>query len=171
MSMKTLKQIRADIAEVKAEALAVKNALRPMAELEHSVRHVLTEMASARNQMVDLIAGMFSHGTPLSELSAIPATQLPKHGYGLAISAIGVDAIIAAALEKAEANDPGALRMSADDRDEQLSALQRTLHKLELQEEAALNGEPRRPDVNPAAVLGIPLEVAEKAGLLSVKGC
>lgn len=167
---KTLKQIRAEIAETLVEAIAVKNSIRPMSEIEIGVRHTLNEMSNARDQLVNLIAGMFSHGTQISELSAIPPTQLPKHGYGLAISAIGVDAIIAAAKEKAEANDSGALRISVFERGEQLEALEHTLYCLELLEEEKLNGEPRRPNANAAAVLGIPLEVAEEADLLAVKG-
>lgn len=167
---KNLKQIRAEIAETLAEAFAVKNSIRPMSEIEVGVRHTLTEMASAHDQIVNLIAGMFSHGTQISELSAIPPTQLPKHGYGLAISAIGVDAIIAAAKEKAEANDSGALRISVFERGEQLEALERACYLLELAEEEKLNGEPRRPNANAAAVLGIPLEVAEEADLLKIKG-
>ncbi len=167
---KTLKQIRAEIAETLAEAIAVKNSIRPMSEIEIGVRHTLNEMASAHDQLVNLIAGMFSHGTQISELSAIPPTQLPKHGYGLAISAIGVSAIIAAAKEKAEANDSGALRISVFERGEQLEALEHTLYCLELLEEEKLNGEPRRPNANAAAVLGIPLEIAEEADLLKIKG-
>lgn len=167
---KNLKQIRAEIAETRAEAIAVKNSIRPMDEIEIGVRHTLNEMASAHDQLVNLIAGMFSHGTQISELSAIPPTQLPKHGYGLAIAAIGVDAIIAAAKEKAQAQDSGALRISVFERGEQLEALERALYLLEIAEEEKLNGEPRRPNANAAAVLGIPLEIAEEADLLAVKG-
>lgn len=167
---KNLKQIRAEIAETRAEAIAVKHSIRPMSEIESGVRHTLNEMASAHDQIVNLIAGMFSHGTQISELSAIPPTQLPKHGYGLAISAIGVDNLIAAAKEKAESQDSGALRISVFERGEQLEALEHTLYCLELAEEEKLNGEPRRPNANAAAVLGIPLEIAEEADLLKIKG-
>lgn len=167
---KTLKQLRTEIAETRAEALAVRHSIRPMSEIEAGVRHTLNEMANAHDQLVSLIAGMFSHGNQISELSAIPATQLPKHGYGLAISAIGVDAIIADALKKAEAQDSGALRISVYERGEQLEALERACYLLELAEEQKLNGEQRRPNANAAAVLGIPIELAQEAGLLEIKG-
>lgn len=170
MNAKTLKQLRADIAETQAEALAVKNALRPLAEIETGVRHVLGEMADASNRIVGMVSNIFSHGHPIADLVSIPAGQVPKFALGMALASIGVDAIIAAAKEKASANDNGALRMSTADRDGQLQALERQLYELQLAEEAALDGEPRRPGCNAAAVLGVPLEIAEQHGFTKIRG-
>jgi len=170
MTAKTLSKIRAEIREVKAEAVAVKNALRPVAEIEAGVRHVLSEMADANNRMVDMVSNMFSHGHPIADLVSIPAGQLPKFALGMGVAAVGVDAIVKQAMEKAAGNDSGALRMSAAEQREQLEALERRLFDLELSEEENLNGEPRRLGCNPAAVLNIPVEIAAAAGLLKIKG-
>ncbi len=168
--MKSLAKIRAEIEVTQAEALRVKHALPPIADIESTVRHVLSEMAGAQRKLITTTATIFSHGMSASELTALPATQLPKHAFGLAISAIGVEEIITQAKEIAAINDSGAMRLSAGEREERLDDLQRHLYELELAEEQRLAGAPRRPEANPAAVLGVPVDVAADYGFLTVKG-
>jgi hypothetical protein len=167
---KSLKALRADIAETRAKAIAVKSALRPMEELEAGVRAMLEEMASAKDQVVTIISNIFAQGFPISDLVSHPTQQVPKFALGMALSAVGIDNLVEAAKKKAASKDSGALRMSLDDQEEQLEALQRQLYEMELQEESILNGAERRPGCNPAAVLNIPVEVAAASGFLKIKG-
>jgi small-conductance mechanosensitive channel len=165
--MKQLKQIRDDIAAVKAEIIRIDNSIPPVADIEALLRTYLTSLADPKRRLVDLAASILSHGTPVNELLNLPPTQLPQHAFGIALAAHGVDQIIAEAKTIAQTQDNGAMRLSADDRTDKLLELRRELYELELSEEENLADTPRRPDVNPAAVLGVPMNIAESNGYLT----
>lgn len=168
--MQTLKQIRADIDAVNTEFKAVKGSIQPIDDIEARLRSYLTVMADPARRLVDLAANALAYGHPVSEIGQIQPSQLRIHALGLAVAAMGVDEIIAQAKAKAAAQDNGAPRMDQNEREERLEELSRERYALELQEEATLNGAPRRPGVNAAAVIGIPLEVAIERDLLTAKG-
>lgn len=167
--MKQLKQIRADIEAVKNEIKRVDNSIQPVADIEASLRLYLNDLADPKRRLVDLAASIIAHGTPVNELLTMPPARLPQHAFGIALAAIGVDEIIKEAMAKATTEDSGALRLPAGERVHRLLELHRELYELELCEEESLGSAPRRPDVNPAAALLIPLDVAEDNGLLTKK--
>ncbi len=163
-------KIRAQIAEVKREIREVQAARPPLKDQVDRVRNHLESLAKeARERLVDRAADVINHGVSTMDMTPPPAVA-PFHGFGLALDAAGIEAIIAEAQELAAQQDTGALRLDSSAKRERLVDLARRLYELELADEAALAGEERRPDANGAAVLGIPLNAAEEFDLLGVEG-
>ena len=94
---------------------------------------------------------------------------LPDHAYGLAIQSLGIENVIEAAKQRAAKDDDGRLRLSKADREERLLELAHSLYALEVEESGLLGDDCPRPDMNAAAAVGIPANVAEAAGLLMRK--
>lgn len=161
----TLKAIRDEIERINAESTRVFNSQRPLAELEANLRSYLDSLTSPRNALIALCSDVLSASMPIAEILGHP-NALAARGFGLAISAIGVDAIINEAMNKAQANDTGCLRMTVDERADRLAELAKARYLAELEEENLLAGSERRAEVSAAAVLQIPADVAEQAGLI-----
>lgn len=162
----SLSAIRAAIEKIDTESTRVFNSQRPVADLENDLRSYLTAMAEPYKTLVDLCASVLTSATPLTELVGHP-NALAARGFGLAVASIGVEAIISEALAKAQSNDTGCLRMTADERTERLSELAKARYLAEIEEEQVLAGNDRRTEVSAGAVLQIPVDVAEQAGLIS----
>jgi hypothetical protein len=161
----TLKAVLEEIEKINLDVQQVANSQRPLDELEASLRSYLGALASPRNALVNLCADVLTANMPITEIVGHP-NSLAARGFGLALAANGVDAIIDEALTKAQANDPGCLRMTADERAERLASLAKARYLAEMEEETLLAGNERRPNMNAGAVLGIPIDVAEQAGLI-----
>ena len=162
----SLSAIRAAIEKIDAETVSVTNSQRPVAELENDLRSYLSSMAAPRTELVNLCAGVISSSTPLNLLTGHP-NSLAQRGFGLAVAALGIESVIREAMERAKALDTGCLRMTAEDRAERLAELAHARYVAELDEETALDGATRRAGINAAAVLHIPADVAEQAGLIT----
>lgn len=158
--MTTLEKTRTAITKVQAEIAKYSRAFRPVAEIEADLRIYLQSLADPRRMLVDQLKDIIAHGHRISSLVEHGATSLTKHAYGLALAAHGTETLLAEAMEQAALEDTGRFRLPELERDEKLQALREKLYALELDEEAMLDGAERRSDANPAAVLGIPLEVA-----------
>lgn len=164
----SLKSLRDEIEKNIAQATQVENSQRPLAELEQELRDYLQGLMSPRNTLVNLCAAVLNAKMPLSELTGHP-NQLAGRAFGMALSSIGVDAIVTDALAKAKANDNGCMRLATEERDKRLVELAKARYLQELEEEQLLGENERRRQTNPAAVLLIPADVAEQAGLLENK--
>jgi hypothetical protein len=164
----SLKSLRDEIERNLAQTTQVQNSQRPIAELEQELRAYLETLTAPRNALVNLCAAVLNANMPLNELTGHP-NQLAGRAFGMALSSIGADSIIQDALAKAKANDTGCMRLATEERDERLVELAKHRYLLELEEEQLLGENERRPQANPAAVLQIPADVAEQAGLLENK--
>ncbi|PKO27972.1 MAG: hypothetical protein CVU32_01820 [Betaproteobacteria bacterium HGW-Betaproteobacteria-5] len=156
-----LKKIRVQIDGLKAEIAKVNSALPPVDEQVALLRGYLVSLTEPYQRFMSLAAGVVSRGVTINELiNNIPPSRLPIHALGIGLAAHNVDNVIEQVLERAKAEDNGALRLSTDDREDRLAELRSELYMAELAEEAALDGAERRPGANSACVLGIPLAAA-----------
>lgn len=160
----TLKQIRADIGKLQKEIKLTERAVRPLAETEQQLRRYLATLANSHSRLIEYSAHALNTGD-VYDLTPAPVL-LPEAAYGLAISALGIDTIVEQAKARAAAEDTGALRMSDESKAARLLGLSRELYALEIEEAGLLNGECPRSDMNAAAAVGIPVDVAEHFGLL-----
>lgn len=168
----TLDSIRAEIAAVEAELDLVKNAGLPVETVEAGLRAAFAEAqghfeAVVQNAAIALAAGEDgSFGVLIG--APIQPERFIKIALGAAVKALGTDAIIAEAQERAADMPQAELRLPAAERRERLNALQRKLHDLGLAEENLVVelGLPRRPNASAACVLGLPYSEADDMGLL-----
>lgn len=161
----TLKTVRLEIAKLQTERRAVERAVPLLAETEGKLRSYLEMLASSQNRLIEYSAHCLNSGLVTDMLPA--PVFLPEQAYGLAVRALGVYQIIEEAKARAAAEDTGALRLSNPDKEARLLALAHRLYALEADEAGLLNGECPRPDMNAAAAVGVPADVAEQFGLIS----
>lgn len=163
---KNLKTIRAEIFDVKEELSTVAKAIQPVEELEIELRAYLNELASKPALFVDQCVLVLNQGLPTAQMKDTNPDLLLQRAFSFSVAGYGVDRIMSEAKEAAEKQGTDRLRMTKAEKGARLQELRERLYALELAEELALDGAERRPDVTPAAVIGIPLEVAVDADLL-----
>lgn len=161
--MRTLLAIRKDIAKIHADIAKVNISLPPQEELLSSLREQLELAATGWRRFLSDAAQAVACGTSVEMfLDHDPSTKL-ELALGMAVATRGIDVMVAEILkESSRHTNSSTVRMSAAEKKRELSELRVALYTLELEEELSLNGEPRRDDVHPGAVLGIPLEFIKR---------
>lgn len=157
--MANLKTIRAQIEKLQAERQRVAAAVPPAAQSEQRLREHLAALAQPSAEFIDNCADAINTGS-LQGLTPATAPMLAQSAFALALTATGIERVIDAAKQQASAKDTGCLRLDDAEKAERLHALACDIYQLQLDEETALEGNPRRAGVNAAAVLGIPQEAA-----------
>lgn len=181
MSMKkpnnpgSLAELRAAIVALKAEIREVSNAGLPADACEDRLRATIDGAAEAFEAMKRRAAGCLAAGELptlqiLMDYSTKPETPA-QIALGAAMLAYGKTRFIDEVRDAAADLADDGLRMTAAERLERLRDLRRRLYQLELAEESMIEetGAPRRIDANPAAVLGLPIDVAEDEQLLGAE--
>ena len=163
---KTLKAIRAEIFATKEEITEVSRAIQPIEELETELRAYLGGLASKPALFIDQCVDVLNHGLPVAQMTDTNKDLLLQRAFSFAIASYGTERIIEEAKEQAAIKGSDRPRMTNSEKGAALQELREKLYSLELEEEQLLDGAERRADVTPAAVLGIPLEVAVDADLL-----
>jgi len=153
-----------------ADLQAAEQALPPAAEVESRLRETLGAAAEGWHRFTARIAAELATGTGHVTLRQLHGgvdlgADLPLAG---ALAAHGVDRLLKQARDEAAKVLPQPVRLTADEKAEAIAALSRQRYELEAQiaslhfEEGAALPE----NIAAAALLGLPLEVAEDAGLL-----
>lgn len=156
--------------DVCADLQAAEQALPPLAEVESRLRATLENAAESWRRFVSRLADKFSAGdgrTTLRQLAG-GVDLAADLALAAAIDAHGVDRLLERARDEAARVQPQAVRLAAADRAEALALLRRQRYELEAQL-AGLHfedGGPVPDGINAAALLGLPVEVADHAGLL-----
>ena len=168
MSQKKLDLTREKIAGLKKEIAEVRAAGLPADVVERHIREQFSAPVVMFNRLQKRINDCIDEGR-LEDMDDLireshASDELPLLALGAAISAFGMDRFISAGKGSKDAG----LRLTVVQREERLAKLRRERYEAELEEEALVQelGVERRPDADPAAVLGIPLEDALEAGLL-----
>jgi len=152
-----------------ADLQAAEQALPPLAEVEGRLRETLDAAAEGWHRFTERIAAELATGTGHVTLRQLVGgvdlhPDLPLAG---AIAAFGIDKILKSA--HAEAGKlPQAVRLDSEAKAQAIAALSQERYDLEMQL-AGLHfdtGEPLPEGLSPAALLGIPADIAEAAGLL-----
>lgn len=165
--MASLTKIRAQIAQLSDEIRATENARPPLDDQIRALRDYLASMTEPVDALIERCADVLTHGTSPSEIDgAIHPVRLPHHAFGAAVASLGVEHLVACAVERAKGADDGALRMTDEEKTERLQALRRKRFALEVEEEALRGTEPRRPGVSGAVLLGLSLAEAEQRGMI-----
>jgi hypothetical protein len=165
---KTLSAVREEIANLSRDMKEVDNALRPLKEIEADLRSFLAALTKPRDEFINKCVDVLSQGLPVTTLIGHP-NLLAEKAFGLALAGIGVDLIVDAALTRTNAKKSNVLRLPHTERAERLATFAKALYIAECEEEQLLGLAERRPCANAAAVLSVPIDVAEKAGLLGVE--
>jgi hypothetical protein len=168
----TVEALRADIARLKTEIEATRRAGLPVEQVEMMLREALSLAESNYRSMTQELGRSLANGAviTLSDLMAHAqrAESVDSLLLGFAVRAVGAEAIIQDAKEAAAALPQARLRLTDAERQARLAELQEALFLAEVEEEqlVEVEGLTRRPDASTAAVLGLPFEIAEQAGLL-----
>lgn len=165
---KSLSAVRDEILKISGDMRQVKNAIRPVEDIESDLRQFLHALTKPRETLISLCADVLSTGAPVTSIISHPNVLAPA-AYGMALAAAGIDSILAEAATRNKAKKSSVLRLPPGERAERLAALAATLYALEIEEEQLLDDHERTPGVNAAAVLLVPLDVARAAGLLGDK--
>ncbi len=170
----TIAALRAEITDLKSQLREASQAGLPAAECEAGLRRSLAEAIDLFEQFKREAADHIARGEAptleaLFSYQTRPET-IAKLGIGAALSAYGIDKFVTeatAAAAEIDKTNP-ITRLSAVERHDRLRELHRQLYAAELAEESLIleTGEDRRLDANAAAVLGIPFDEVEHAGLL-----
>lgn len=160
-----LAAIRTKISKLQAERQRAAAAVPPTDVSEAKLREHLTALAQPSAEFIQNCAEALNTGSLLNLTPATPS-MLAQAAFSLALTATDINRVIEAAKVKAAEQDTGALRLADSEKAERLHALSCEIYQLQLDEEAALDGAPRRHDVAAGAVLGIPLESAVEFGLV-----
>lgn len=163
--MANLKTIRAQIEKLESERQRVAAAVPPAEQSEQRLREHLAALAQPSQDFVQNCCDALNTGSLLNLTPATPS-MLAQAAFSLALTASDIDRVIEAAKQLASAQDTGALRLDDAEKAERLHALSCEIYQLNIDEEAALDGAPRREGVNAAAVLGLPLDAAIEFGLV-----
>lgn len=155
--------------DVRADLDAAQNALPPLAEVEAALRETLEAAVDVWHRFTGRIAAELSAGdgrTHLRHLAGGVAVS-PDLALAGAIAAHGIDRLLKQARDEA-GKLPQPVRLSAGEKAEALAVLRRQRYALELDLATAHfeAGEPLPEGLNAAALLGVPVEVAEAHGLL-----
>lgn len=169
--MKNHTDLMQDWRDCCADLQAAEQALPPLAEVETALRATLENATESWRRFVSRLAGEFAAGDGRSTLRHLAGGVdiAPDLALAAAIDAHGVDRLLKNARDEAARVQPQAVRLAAADRAEALALLSRQRFELEAQL-ATLHfaqGEPLPDGINPAALLGLPVDVAEAAGLLT----
>lgn len=156
--------------DVRADLDAAQNALPPLAEVEAALRETLEAAVDVWHRFTGRIAAELSAGdgrTHLRHLAGGVAVS-PDLALAGAIAALGIDHLLKSAHAEAAKAQPQPVRLSAGEKAEALAVLRRQRYALELDLATAHfeAGEPLPEGLNAAALLGVPVEVAEAHGLL-----
>ena len=170
MSTKKLDSLRLAIGDLRGELAEVINATMPPDDIKAAVRGSLQAAVDEFSRAQTNAAECIASGIP-SSLSAILKSSYDRDevaiiALGGALAAYGLDRFLDEA--EAMAGEPKGLRLTAAQSEEKAAIIRRELYQLESEEEALVESldAMRRPGVNVAAVLGIPLEIAEREGLV-----
>lgn len=157
--MRTLEIIRKNIVKIQADITKVNATLPPQEQLLASLREQLELAKIGWDKFLSSAAEAVALGTSVELFHDHSPSVKLELALGMAVATRGVDSMVAEILaESALYSHPETVRMTASDKKKELSELRVALYTLELEEEMSLNGETRRDDVHPGAVLGIPLE-------------
>ena len=167
--MKTYSDLIAQWQDCCADLQAAAQALPPVAEVEQHLRATLEAAVSDWQKFAGRIAAELATGTGHVTLRQLTGgvdlhPALPLAG---AIASFGIDRIIKTARAEAE-KLPQAVRLDAAARAEAVALLSRQRFALEL-DLAGLHfedGAALPESINAAALLGLPLDIAEAHGLL-----
>ena len=163
--MANLKTIRADLAKLTAERERVVAAVLPADQLEAKMRAHLAELAKPIDDFIGNCAHVLNGADPYHVTPGSPH-MLARAAFGLSLTPERIEALVQAAKTRAAASDAGQMRLTDTEKAERLADLATRLYLVGLEEQAALGEEQQRPDVNGAALLLIPLEVAVEHELL-----
>lgn len=170
MTMKKLTSLRDTLATLKSELAAVSGARPPHDEVVSALRGTLQGAVAGFSRAQANVAECIASGVPSSLNSLLKSSyerdEIALIAFGGALASYGMDRFIDEAI--AMAGEPEGLRLSVKDREAKERDLLRKIYQLETEEEilAESLGVMRRSGVNAAAVLGIPLEIAEREGWL-----
>lgn len=165
--MSKLEKIRAQIAQLSDEIKAVENARPPLDDQIHPLRDYLASLTEPVDALIERCADVLIYGTSPNSIDDIPPVRLAHHAFAAGVAALGVEHIVACAIERANAADgAGVLRMTTVEQTERLQALRRQRYALEIEEEATRGKEPRRPGVSGGVLLGLTADEAEQRGLI-----
>lgn len=160
--MRTLTAIRKNIAQVQANLDTVNAALPPKTEFVESLRFQLNLALEKFDRTLDAAALAVANSESVELFASYHVEDRLDIALGAAIKAYGLENVLNDLLEKADkVANPSVLRMTLADKNKELTELNVALYTLEIEEEAALNGEVRREEMHPAAVLGIPLSILQ----------
>jgi len=160
-----LSSIRARISKLQAERKRVVAAVPPASVSEQRLREHLSVLAVPSSEFIQNCADAINTGS-MTSLTPATAPMLAQASFALALTATGIERVIESAKLQASAQDSGALRLDDAEKTERLAAIAADLYSLQLDEEATLDGAERRSDVNVAAALSIPLDIAVEFGLV-----
>lgn len=166
----TLASLRQTILDLKADIELTASAGLPNEEVLSALR---AELAFAMNGFMRIqrrVSDCLTEGRT-ETLDALVMSDFDTHergrvALGGALAAYGLDRFMDEATE--QANLDHGLRLTRDERDRRLLTLRRKLYLIEQAEEGLCVQEnvARRADCNVAAVLGVPLEIAEENNLI-----
>lgn len=164
--MSKLEKTRTQIAQLSDEIKAVENARPPLDDQIRAVRDYLTTLCAPVDALIERCADVLTYGTSPNAIDDIHPVRLAHHAFAAGVAALGVEHIVACAIERARADDGGALRMTDEEKAARLQALRRQRYALEIEEEATRGKEPRRPGVSGGVLLGLTADEAEQRGLI-----
>jgi len=154
--MANLKSIRQQIEKLEAEKLHVEAAIPPASVLEHRLRDHLALLQKPAEEFVNNCATALAGGG-FSDLVPYTTGGLAQAAFSLNLTSARIDEIVEAAKLQAAEENTGCLRLTDGEKAERLHTIKCDLYQLGLDEEAALDGAPRRPNASAACVMGIPL--------------
>lgn len=172
MKKTSIEVIRANIAELKTQIEATRRAGLPVEVVEATLRDSLAVAEAAYKEMVAGLGRCLAGGHPVGAVDLMGhrerAESVDSLLLGFAVRSVGVENIVADALQAAASLPAAKLRLTDAERQARLAELQEALFLAEVEEEqlVEVEGRARRPDASAAAVLGLPFEIAEQAGLL-----
>lgn len=168
----TVEALREKIAELKREIEATRRAGLPAEQVEATLREALAVAEASYEEMVAGLGRCLAGGHPVSTVDLMGhrerAESVDSLLLGFAVRAVGAETIITDAQLAAASLPAAKLRLTDGERQARLAELQEALYEAETAEEHLVEaeGRARRPDASTAAVLGLPFEIAEQAGLL-----
>lgn len=170
----SLEAVRGRIAEILAERAACSVAIQPDAEIELEMHRVLGEAVSEFKAFQGRLSTYFAQGdVPSLDFvlrNSYLNDEVARMALGGALANYGVDRFVTESM--AAANFPEGQRLTPTERATRLLELDRERYQCELDEESMVmtTRATRRVDCNAAAVIGMPLAVAEQNNLIGLKG-
>ena len=168
-----LEEIRARISEIRVEIADCRNALRPADEIKAEMFRVLSEPIAEFQNFQARFSEQFAIGAvPSLDFvlrRSFQGDEIPRLALGSALLAFGADRFVTQAM--ASADFPAGPRYTASERAARLLELARELYQFEIDEELVVcaTGQTRRADCNAAAIIGLPLDLAEELNLIGLE--
>lgn len=169
----SLETVRGRIAQIIAKIADYRVVLRPDAEIELAMHRVLGEAVGEFKAFQGRFSSHFSQGDAPSLDFVLRDSYLPNEveriALGGALVNYGIDRFVTESM--AAANFPDGPRLSRAEQSDLLTELFRELYECELDEESLVmaSGAMRRAGCNAAAVIGMPIIVAEQYKLIYPK--